>query len=192
MTGLLSHGCMQTIVKQVCCLGERERERERERPDLSSSGEDPVLVTSSVVALPQSHLTSAVKTELGCGVSEGTWGNTAVRGHQQLRINISCKEVSVWSGLLFRQDIIWPRYQENEWQDRLSRRATAWREKIIIIFVNLIIDTSLSYSFEVSGLITSIRVRDKSKYNDKVRRSFWHSSEISPILTAISLTRSQK
>ena len=46
-----------------------------------------------VVALPQSQLTSPVKTELGGGAPQGPRGCTAVRGHQQGRVNIACEEV---------------------------------------------------------------------------------------------------
>ena len=48
-----------------------------------------------VVALPQSHLAPAVKTELGGGVPEAPTGHTAVPGHQQLRVNSFYKEVSL-------------------------------------------------------------------------------------------------
>ena len=46
----------------------------------------------SVVALPQSQLSSPIKTELGGGASQGPGGHTAVSGHQQGGVNISCKE----------------------------------------------------------------------------------------------------
>ena len=66
-----------------------------ERPDLSRSGEDPVLMSASVVTLPQSHLASPVKTELGGGVPEVASGHTAVSGNQEVRIDSLCKKVSL-------------------------------------------------------------------------------------------------
>ena len=151
-------------------------------PDLWGRGEDPVLMSPSVVALPQSQLSSPIKTELGGGASQGPSGYTAVSGHQQGGVNISCKEDfclrrQLWQGIR---------------PDQGTRRMTGSPdcdgerppgEKWVIIYINLIRAISVRDRRSYFPNITNIVIK-------LIRRSFWHSSEISPILTAISLTRS--
>ena len=145
-------------------------------PDLCGRGEYPVLVAPGVVTLPQSHLTSAIQTELGCGVSQGTTGSAALPGHQQVGVDISCKKdfcLRGGSSLGGRAD------QDTRrmicMTDCHGETPPVERKFLRLNFRNLIIETRIENNTNVIKLI---------------RRSFWHSSEISPILTAISLTRS--